>query len=234
MAMAVRWNTYLEPFEELLGAGACPGIDRQFHFADLLVDLLHEANDKVHQFVLIHLLRVEVGDEEAYVVALDGLAAQYDERLGASHHEPGELVAQYALNLVGLLHGDAHAHRVNGRLDQHLLPLVARHDDGREHQLLAGTDLHLRLVVPLHHLRGEVLQAHRRRQRVSHGGQVGLQCGCHCVWVSGCCVLPAVCCICTFYLTYYDSQALEFINQKRCDHARLAGKYQCRGGAAKT
>jgi len=41
MAMAVRWNTYLEPFEELLGAGACPGIDRQFHFADLLVDLLH-------------------------------------------------------------------------------------------------------------------------------------------------------------------------------------------------
>lgn len=57
-------------FEELLGDDASPGVDRQLHLADLLVDLLHEVDDKVHQLVFVHLLRVEVGDQEADVVTL--------------------------------------------------------------------------------------------------------------------------------------------------------------------
>ena len=37
-------------------------------------------------------------------------------------------------------------------------------------------DLHLWLVVPLHHLALEVLQAHGRSERRPHGVQVGLEC----------------------------------------------------------
>lgn len=56
--------------EELLRDDAGPGVHRQLHLADLLVDLLHEVDDKVHQLVLVHLLCVEVGDEEADVISL--------------------------------------------------------------------------------------------------------------------------------------------------------------------
>ena len=56
--------------QKLLGDDAGSGVDRQLHLTDLLVDLLHEGNDEVHQLVFIHLLRVEVGDEETNVVAL--------------------------------------------------------------------------------------------------------------------------------------------------------------------
>lgn len=57
-------------FKEFLGDDASPGVDRQLHLADLLVDLLHEVDDEVHQLVFVHLLRVEVGDQEADVVSL--------------------------------------------------------------------------------------------------------------------------------------------------------------------
>lgn len=57
-------------FEEFLGDDASACVDSQLHLADLFVDFLHEMDDKVHQLVLIHLLRVEVGDEEADVIAL--------------------------------------------------------------------------------------------------------------------------------------------------------------------
>lgn len=56
--------------EEFLSHNASSGVDRQLHLADLLVDLLHKVDDKVHQFVLVHLLRVEVCDKKADVVAL--------------------------------------------------------------------------------------------------------------------------------------------------------------------
>lgn len=56
--------------EEFLSDDTGPGIDGQFHLADLLVDLLHEVDDKVHQLVFVHLLRVEVGDQEANIVSL--------------------------------------------------------------------------------------------------------------------------------------------------------------------
>ena len=66
-------NSY--PFEELLRANTSPGVNAQFHFGNLLVNLLHEMNDKVDEFVSQHLLRVEIGDQKANVVALDLLAA---------------------------------------------------------------------------------------------------------------------------------------------------------------
>jgi hypothetical protein len=58
-------------FQEFLGADTCSRVDGQFHLVDLLVDLLHELNDEVYQLVLVHLLRVLVGDQEADVVALN-------------------------------------------------------------------------------------------------------------------------------------------------------------------
>ena len=57
-------------FEEFLGDDTGPGVNGQFHLADLLVDLLHEVDDKVHQLVFVHLLRVEVGNQEANVISL--------------------------------------------------------------------------------------------------------------------------------------------------------------------
>ena len=61
-------KTYI--FEELLCDDTGPGVDRQLHLADLLVDLLHEVDDEVHQLVLVHLLRVEVGDEKTDIITL--------------------------------------------------------------------------------------------------------------------------------------------------------------------
>lgn len=52
----VRWNER-ETYEEL-------------HLGNLLVDLLHELNDKVYQLVLQHLRRVSVGDQERDVITL--------------------------------------------------------------------------------------------------------------------------------------------------------------------
>jgi hypothetical protein len=50
--------------QEALGDETCSGVQEKLHFRDLLVHVLHELDDKVHQLVLQHLLGVEVGDEE--------------------------------------------------------------------------------------------------------------------------------------------------------------------------
>lgn len=57
-------------FEEFLSNDTSPGVNGQFHLADLFVDLLHEVDDKVHQLVFVHLLRVEVGNQEANIISL--------------------------------------------------------------------------------------------------------------------------------------------------------------------
>lgn len=57
-------------FKELLSDNSGPGVDGQLHLTDLLVDLLHEMDDKIHQLVLVHLLCVEISDEKADVIAL--------------------------------------------------------------------------------------------------------------------------------------------------------------------
>lgn len=57
-------------FQELLSYDASPGVNRQFHLTNFLVDLLHEVDDKVHQLVFVHLLCVEVGNQEANIISL--------------------------------------------------------------------------------------------------------------------------------------------------------------------
>ena len=44
--------------------GIVPRVNAELHLRDLLVDLLHEVNDEVDQLVAVHLLRVEVRDQE--------------------------------------------------------------------------------------------------------------------------------------------------------------------------
>lgn len=74
-----RTSTYI--FEELLSNNTSPGVDRQLHFTDLLVNFLHEMDDKVHQFMFVHLLCVEVGDEKTDVIALrNDVGSQRKER----------------------------------------------------------------------------------------------------------------------------------------------------------
>lgn len=58
------------PFQKLLRAYTSPGVDGKLHFTDFLVNLLHKVDHKVDQLVLVHLLRVEVCDEETDIVAL--------------------------------------------------------------------------------------------------------------------------------------------------------------------
>lgn len=67
--------TYI--FEELLGNNTSPSIDWQFHFTDFLVDLFHKVNDKIHQFVFVHLLCVEVGDQKTDIIALQKKKRQF-------------------------------------------------------------------------------------------------------------------------------------------------------------
>ena len=63
-------------------------------------------NNKVDKLVPQHLLRVEVGDEEADVVTLDLLPPQDDEVFRPPHHESHELVAEQLLYIIGLLDGN--------------------------------------------------------------------------------------------------------------------------------
>lgn len=63
-ALLLREATFPQPYvlEEFLCHDAGPGVDRELHLTDLLVDLFHEMDHKIHKLVLVHLLRVEVGD----------------------------------------------------------------------------------------------------------------------------------------------------------------------------
>ena len=50
--------------QEALSNETSSCVQEELHLRDLLVHILHELNDEVHQLVLQHLLSVEVGDEE--------------------------------------------------------------------------------------------------------------------------------------------------------------------------
>ena len=54
--------------------------------------------------------------------------------------------------IADLLDSDGHSDGVDRPLDEDALLVVPRDDHGVEEELLRGADLHLRLVVPLHHL----------------------------------------------------------------------------------
>lgn len=90
-----------------------PSIQAQLHLTNLLIHILHELNDEIHQLVLEHRLCVGVCDEEGDVVAWYGLATEDNEAVGALGHEAGELVSEYVLDVVGLLDADGEAERVD-------------------------------------------------------------------------------------------------------------------------
>lgn len=60
----------LKALEVLLGHCTGTGIDSKSHVGDLTVNLLHELNDEVNQFVLVHALGVSIGHQETDVVSL--------------------------------------------------------------------------------------------------------------------------------------------------------------------
>ena len=145
----------------------------KLHLRDLLVDLLHELDYEVDQLVLEHLLGVEVGDEERDIVALDGLATQDEEGLGALGEEAGELVDEDALDLVGLLDTDADTDAVDAGLNKDTLVLVPGHGQGVQQDLWGGLGLDLGYVVALRCLGGEVGQAQGGGQAAAYALEVG-------------------------------------------------------------
>lgn len=113
-----------EIFKELLCNDTSSCIDRQFHLADLLIDLLHKVDDKVHQLMFIHLLRVEVGNQKANVIALNRLSSQNKKVFSSHHHEAHEFMAKDFFDLISLLDSDADSDRVDGSLDKNLLLVI--------------------------------------------------------------------------------------------------------------
>jgi len=63
-------NRYTYWRQEALGNETCSRVQEELHLRNLLVHVLHELNDEVHQLVLQHLLSVEVGNEEGNIIAL--------------------------------------------------------------------------------------------------------------------------------------------------------------------
>jgi hypothetical protein len=69
----------LELLEEGLCDNTSTSIDGKLELADLLVDILHELDQKVDEFVLEECLSVSVGDQEAYIVVLYKYKNQYQQ-----------------------------------------------------------------------------------------------------------------------------------------------------------
>ena len=53
----------------------------KLHLRDLLVNLLHELNDEVHELVFQHLLRVIIRDQEGNIISLTNIVSEYAIRL---------------------------------------------------------------------------------------------------------------------------------------------------------
>jgi len=132
--------------QEALSHETCSCVQEKLHLRNLLVHILHELNDEVHQLVLQHLLGVEVGDEERNVIALpndqqslpssaqcpasayiDRLPPQDEERLRSLRQESRELVHQDMLDFIRLLDPYADSHTIHRRLDEDTFFLVSRH-----------------------------------------------------------------------------------------------------------
>mmetsp|Transcript_18745 Transcript_18745/g.47431 ORF Transcript_18745/g.47431 Transcript_18745/m.47431 type:complete len:253 (-) Transcript_18745:48-806(-) len=172
-----------ELLEQFGGNDTSTRIDRELELVDLLVDLLHELDDEVHQLVLEHDLGVVVGDEEGDVISLYWLPSEHDEVFRAHHQKAGELLCQDLFHLIRLLDFDADSHRVDRAFDHHLLVLITRDHDGVHQKLFAALCvrcLYFGLVVALHHLTAKVLNAHRGSEGLSDAIEVGLVSKSHC------------------------------------------------------
>lgn len=127
-----------ESVEVGLSNDTSAGVDGRLHLGDLRVNLLHELDDKINQLVLVHGLSVEVGDEEGDIVTLDGLTAEDDEGLGALGQETHKLLGEQLLELIGLLHTNADAERVDRTFNQNLLLGSTSDGDGVQQELGRG------------------------------------------------------------------------------------------------
>lgn len=103
---------------------------------------------------------------------LDRLPPQNEERFGSLGQEPGELMDQNMLNLIGLLDLDADADGVDARLDKNSLVLVTRDGQRRKKDLWRCLGLNFGNVVSLGCLRGEVGECKRCGQAAPHTLQV--------------------------------------------------------------
>lgn len=131
-----------------------------------------ELNDEVDKLVLQHLFGVEVCYQEGNVVTRNRFSPQDKERLGSHFQESSKLVDEQVLNLVGLLDLDADADRVDARLDQDSLVLVAGNGQGREQHLGGGLGLDLGDIVALSGLGGEVGERQGGNQAASYALEV--------------------------------------------------------------
>jgi len=75
------------------------------------------------------------------------------------HKEPQECGSDFLVSLVSLLHLGAHAHRVDGPLDQDTLGGVAADEEWLKEKLRVGLGLDLELGLSLHPLAREHLSA---------------------------------------------------------------------------
>ena len=121
----------MEPYEKL-------------HLRYFLVYLFHELYYEVHQFVLQHLLSVEICDQEGYIVALkdvrlfmgrakgqtnlDGFSPENEEGLCSLSQEPCEFMDQDVFDFISLFDLYADAGTVDARFDENALILVTRYD----------------------------------------------------------------------------------------------------------
>ena len=132
--MRTRKNTALfsEFQKERLGYYPCSRVDNQAILAQLFIDLGHEVNYEVDEFLFIHFLNVKVGDEEADVVTLNRFPSKDDETLGPLHQESHEHLTLDARKFVGLLDTYANSYRVDGGLNERLLASVSADDNWSE------------------------------------------------------------------------------------------------------
>ena len=96
-------------------------------------------NDKVHQLVLQHRLRMKIGDQKRNIIPLNHVnlqrhtprtyrnrfPSQDDKTLCPSSKESSQFMSQNAFNVIRLFDFDANADGVDGRFDKDLFILVA-------------------------------------------------------------------------------------------------------------
>lgn len=118
-------------------------IYEELHFRNLFIHLLHKLYDEIHQLMLQHLLGMEVGNKERYVISLfqsepfpvshhvsthlDRFPPQNKKRFCPLGKEPREFVHKNMLYLVCLLDLDTDSNAVYAGFYENPLILVSCH-----------------------------------------------------------------------------------------------------------
>lgn len=123
--------------EEDTGNNTSASVDVKLHGSNLSINLLHKVNHEIDKLNLLQVLKVEIGEEERNVVALNGGTTENLKLLGTHGKETRELVNKDGLKSVGLLNLDGNTHRVNRSLDKALLISITSNDKGLKEKLLA-------------------------------------------------------------------------------------------------